>query len=80
MFENKSFETKLKNFKSFVGNSTFKYFPNPEKKTWLILKFMINQTLRAFKCNFQAPLIQLWKRFTPFRSFEEIAKFVNCAM
>jgi hypothetical protein len=44
---------------------------------------MKNQTFRTFKCNSHASLIQLSKqfssRFTQFRSFEEIAKFIKCS-
>ena len=51
--------------------------------TWLILKFMINQTFRAFKCNFQShwfnyPTI-LFKIYSV-QSFEETATFIKYAM
>jgi hypothetical protein len=59
IFDNiKAFEIKLKILKRDVDNGTFKYFPNLQN-TRLILKLMKKQTFRAFKCNFQALLIQL---------------------
>lgn len=47
------------------------------KITWLIMKYVINQTFRDFKCSFRASLFHL---STLLRSFEETTKLIQCAM
>jgi hypothetical protein len=63
MFDNlKVFEIKLKIFKRDVDSGTFKYFPNLQKHM-ADLEIHEIQTFRAFKCNFEASVIQLLNNY-----------------